>query len=296
MDLSHLTAKTQAVLDQPIEERLAYIRKDSWVPYPRATAILQQLEELLNYPKCDRMPNLAICARTNNGKTRLIKHFLSEHKATDNVAGDAVQVPILYLQCPGVPDESRLYDAILSRLFKKFRPTASPREKLPIVLGILADVEVRVIAVDEANFAEAGSMDRQKTFLNALRYIANELRISIVTLGTEEMMRVIRSVPAFENRSIPAFLPRWECDNDFRQLLASFEMLLPLKNPSRLYDKKFATLLHSRSEGTIGELKMLLAALAEKAMRSGKEMITEEMVDDCGYRPPSLRKREVVPV
>lgn len=296
MDLSHLTPKTQAVLDQPIEERLAYIRKDSWVPYPRATAILQQLEELLNHPKCDRMPNLAICARTNNGKTRLIKHFLSEHKARDNSAGDAIQVPILYLQCPGVPDESRLYDAILTRLFKKFRPTASPREKLPIVLGILADVDARILAVDETNFAEAGSMDRQKSFLNALRYIANELRISIVTLGTEEMMRVIRSVPAFENRSIPAFLPRWECDNDFRQLLASFEKLLPLKNPSRLSSKHFATLLHSRCEGTIGELKMLLAALAEIAMRSGKEVITEEMVDDCGYRPPSLRKREVVPV
>lgn len=295
MTTDHLSSRTREMLGRPIEERIAYIRKDSWIPYPRAKEILKQLEDLLVYPKCDRMPNMAISARTNNGKTRLIKHFLSQHPASDNPTGEEIQVPVLYIQCPGIPDESRLYDAILINLCRKFRPSASPREKLPIVLNVLSEIGLRMLVIDEANYTESGSIGKQKTFLNALRYLANELRISIVTLGTEEMMRVIRTVPAVENRSIPVFLQQWKCDEDFRKLLASFEKLIPLQHPSNLSSRGFSTLFHSRCEGTIGELKMLLATAAESAMGKS-ECLTEEIVNACGYMSPSLRKLQKVPI
>ena len=123
------------------------------------------------------------------------------------------------------------------------------------------------------------------------RYLANELRISIVCLGTEEMMRVIRSVPSVENRFPPMVLPRWQADHAFRQLLASFEKIIPLIYPSGLPNSStLAAKLLTRSEGTIGELKMLLAAAATDAMRNGTERITEEIVDQCNYTPPSVRK------
>jgi hypothetical protein len=72
MNGDHLSPKTRELLDRPIEERIAHIQKDSWIPYSQANKVLQQLEDLLKHPKCDRMPNLAICAQTNNGKTRLM--------------------------------------------------------------------------------------------------------------------------------------------------------------------------------------------------------------------------------
>src|SRR5271166_3929662 len=120
------------------------------------------------------MLNLAISAQTNNGKTRLMKHFLSLHQASETSSG-TIAAPVFYVQSPSIPEESRLYSAILLKLCKKFRPSAPPKEK---------------------------------RFLNALRYLANELRISIVCLGTEEMMRVIRSVSSVENRFPPTILPR----------------------------------------------------------------------------------------
>ena len=91
---------------------------------------------------------------------------------------------------------------------------------------------IRILALDEVNFAEGGTAAKQKRFLNAIRYLSNELRISLVCLGTEEMMRVIRSVPAVENRFPPVVLPQWHSDNEFRKLLASFEKIIPLKYPS----------------------------------------------------------------
>src|SRR5215469_7570353 len=240
MDGEHLSQKTRDLLDRPIEERIAYIQKDSWIPYSEANKILQQLEDLLKHPKCDRMPNLAISARTNNGKTRLIKHFLSLHQASET-GGGTIIAPVFYLQCPSIPEESRLYSAILLKLCKKFRPTAPAQEKLAVAMDVLSQIEMRILALDEVNFSEVGTAAKQKRFLNALRYLANELRISIVCLGTEEMMRVIRSVPSVENRFQPMVLPQWQTDQEFRKLLASFEKLIPLKYPSGL--PKSATLI-----------------------------------------------------
>lgn len=292
----HLSPKTRAMLDLPISERVAYIKKDSWIPYPHGNEVLKQLEDLLRHPKCERMPNLAISARTNNGKTRLLKHFMSLHKSSDNPEGSAIIVPALYLQCPGVPDEARLYDATLSKLCKKFKPSASAREKLPMVIDVLREINLQLLIIDEGNYTESGSVPKQKIFLNALRYLGGELQISIVTAGTEEMMRVIRTVPAVENRFIPAFLPLWECNEDYRKLLASFERLIPLEYPSGLSSKALSTLIHTLTGGTIGELKILLAKAAEYAMCNNIGKITKKVIDACGYVSPAKRKDQRVPI
>jgi hypothetical protein len=50
MNGEHLSPKTRELLDKPIEERIAHIQKDSWIPYSQANKILQQLEDLLQHP------------------------------------------------------------------------------------------------------------------------------------------------------------------------------------------------------------------------------------------------------
>lgn len=293
---AHLSASARKMLVRTPKERIDYVKMDSWIPYAVAEKVLQQLEDLLTHPKVERMPFLAICSRTNNGKSRIIKHFFDLHKGDDNSAGDAVKIPVLRIQCPGSPDEARLYDEIFRRVFVKVRPSMSAREKQSVVFGTLSDISLRMLIIDEVNFAESGTVAKQKTFLNALRALSIELQIPIVMAGTEEMMRVIRSVPAFENRAIPVFLPLWDSDMNFRQLLASFEQIIPIKYPSNLSRRHFANLIHSRCEGTIGELKLLLGNLTELAIKSGTERITEDMLDACGYKTPSVRKREKIPV
>jgi Bacterial TniB protein len=51
------------------------------------------------------------------------------------------------LQCPSIPEESRLYSAILLKLCKKFRPTAPAQEKLVFVLDALSKIEIRILGV-----------------------------------------------------------------------------------------------------------------------------------------------------
>ena len=68
MNGDHLSPKTRELLDRPIEERIAHIQKDSWIPYSQANKVLQQLEDLLKHPKCDRMPTPRSALRPTMGR------------------------------------------------------------------------------------------------------------------------------------------------------------------------------------------------------------------------------------
>jgi hypothetical protein len=43
--------------------------------YTRSKRILEKLEDLLSYPRVNRMPNLLIVGATNNGKTIIESRF-----------------------------------------------------------------------------------------------------------------------------------------------------------------------------------------------------------------------------
>ena len=74
-DLSHLKTAAQSTAQLPNSERVARIRADRWIGYPRASAALEHLDTLLDWPKKQRMPNLLIVGQTNNGKSMIIEKF-----------------------------------------------------------------------------------------------------------------------------------------------------------------------------------------------------------------------------
>ncbi|WP_267313092.1 hypothetical protein ACCQ13_16450 [Xanthomonas sp. NCPPB 1638] len=86
-------------------------------------------------------------------------------------------------------------------------------------------------------------------------------------------------------------MPRWTFDADFLRLLASFERMLPLAEPSRLHDTALATRLFSLSEGYLGELATLLNQAATTAVEIGRERIDLKLLDGLGWVSPSERRR-----
>jgi Bacterial TniB protein len=47
-------------------ERIAYVRAERWITYPRAGAILAQMQRLLDHPRNSRMPSLLIIGETES--------------------------------------------------------------------------------------------------------------------------------------------------------------------------------------------------------------------------------------
>jgi hypothetical protein len=147
--------------------------------------------------------------------------------------------------------------------------------------------------VDEIHHILAGHISRQRQFLYVLKYLGNELRIPLVGVGTIDAARAIQTDEQLVNRFRPVALRRWQMNRDWQMLLASFERILPLRNPSRLADISLATTLLAWSEGTIGELASLLRAAATVAVETGEERITEKLIKGLDWLPPSSRRNAV---
>jgi hypothetical protein len=288
---SHLSASAAEWLSLPKIERIEKIRSPRWIGYPRTKAIQSKLEDLLVWPKSHRMPNLLLVGDTNNGKTMLMQRFRSKHPAHDNPQGQGVRVPVLVIQAPPTPDEGRFYNAILELLFAPYKPNDRVDKKQAQVIKLLRYVELKMLVIDEIHHILAGNLNRQRAFLNVIKYLGNELQVPIVGIGTKDAFRAIQTDPQLANRFEPALLPRWTFDAEFLRLLASFERMLPLADASKLHDTTLATKLFSMSEGYLGELSTLLNQASVSAVETGHERIDSKVLDDLSWISPSERRR-----
>lgn len=287
---SRIREKVAALRERPDEERILYIRSPRWIGYQAATDILGRLETLLAYPASDRMPNLLIIGDTNNGKTALAKRFWRRHPAADNKDGESVAVPVLFMQAPPVPDEGRFYNAILELLFAPHKPHDRVDRKQVQAIKLMRAVGLRMLIVDEIHHLLAGSLSRQRAFLNVIKYLGNELGIPIVASGTRDAFRAIQTDPQLANRFEPAVLPRWKNDDEFGSFLITFESMLPLRKPSDLDDLSLGDRIYSMSEGYLGEICKILVEAAVRAVESGREQIDHKVLDAIKWVSPSARR------
>jgi hypothetical protein len=221
----------------------------------------------------------------------LANRFVQLHPADKTLGGEAVSVPVLAIQAPPGPDEGRFYNAILEALATPYNPRERVAQQQIQVLRMLKRIGIQMLIIDEVHNVLTGAVTKQRQFLNVLKYLGNDLQITLVGLGTKEALRALQADPQLANRFEPAALPPWQLDQEFQMLLASFERVLPLRQPSGLADEKLARKLLALSEGSLGELSVLLTSAAVYAVRSGTECIDEKVLAAIDWIPPSERRR-----
>ncbi|WUU93843.1 TniB family NTP-binding protein [Spirillospora sp. NBC_01491] len=288
-DLDHLHEIAQRAARLPADERVRYVRADRWIGYTRAAGALERLEELVEWPAKQRMPNLLLVGPTNNGKSMIIEKFRRGHLPASRP--DAEQIPVLVVQMPSEPSVVRFYTALLAAMGAPLRPRRRIAELEQVALNLLRRVGVRVLVIDELHNVLAGRGDVRREFLNLLRFLGNELKIPLVGVGTREAYLAIRSDDQLENRFQPLVLPRWEPGGEACSLLASFAASFPLRRPSPIAAVEMAEYLLARSEGTIGELAALLTDAAVAAIESGEEAINRRTLLMATYSGPTERRR-----
>ena len=243
------------------------------------------------HPRITRMPNMLIVAPSFNGKTSILEHFLSLHPPDLDPDGEKTICPVIFVESPSTPNVSDFYTRILDALMAVFKPTAAIQDKNSQIKRLFKQLDVKMLILDEVHHLIAGSMNRQKDFRNALKSLGNETKVVIVVAGIEDAYNAFATDPQMSSRFTPEELPLWRADNNFGSLLATLERRTPLKKPSNLKDPNKMLAMHTKCEGTLGDMCDLFRELAVDAIRNKAEEITLERIGTIHWVPPSRRKQ-----
>jgi Cdc6-like AAA superfamily ATPase len=261
----------QALLDNAT--RIQSLLRDRWIDYPRATQALESLERLLATPRRERMPCLLLYGDSNIGKTQIIAKFRRQHPDEFDERLGVEMRPIISMQMPPTPDQHRFYSALLFELGAPHNAAASLAVLERLARDLLRRMSPGMLIVDEVHHLLAGTYREQRAALNLLKFLANDLRASIVLVGTDDAVLALQSDSQMVSRFTPFEVPRWRESETFRRLLSAFERILPLRRRSDLAQRETAQYVLAASSGLTGEVSRLLNAAAELAIRTGDEAV-----------------------
>lgn len=281
-DLGHLDPSVVEVMSLPVEDRIAFAQQDRWIGYTKAQDALRSLSDLLAHPRTLRMPNLLLVGDSGNGKTTIIDKFCELHPVTPQPGGEPL-APVLTMGMPSEPSEARFWTELLLALKIPHRDSDPVQRKKNQAHSVLTYVQCRMLVIDEIHNVLYGSARQQRQFLGVIKNLSNDLKLPIVAVGIRDAIRVLHTDTQLSSRFEAFGLPRWQLDSEFLRLLASFERLLPLAQPSGLANRELAIKLHSMSGGTIGELSRILKRATVQAIRDRSEQVTVKSLDQIEW-------------
>ena len=286
MDLEHILAEFRHVAAWSAEERIRFMEEPRWIGYRRAEALIAELKRWLDLPKRPRMPNLLIVGEPNNGKTTLVKTFQEEHGQGYVNEDDEPVKPVIIAEAPPVADEKGLYISILERFATPYRESSPVNALRMKAIRMLRYCHTNMLIIDELHSLLTGTSRQQRVVMNALKMLCNELAIPIIGVGTREAVQVLHTDTQYSSRFEVRDLPAWKADREFQELVASFERVLPLREPSLLHEPALVAPIYSICGGNIGNLHRLMRACAGEAIRSGTEQITKKIVEEHRWQRP----------
>lgn len=262
--------------DGDAEERVELILRDRWVTYPQGAAALEQLAELLRGARRTRMPSLLVFGEPDIGKTTVIRKFMRGREHVFYEGSGRKIAEVVAVEAPPVADEARLYGAILDAVGAPV-PRGGIVELERATYGQLARLNTRLVVIDETNNLVIGSAGAQRRTLAALRRMANQLALSFAYFGTAEALNAIMSDPQGEGRSQPFRLTRMTNDADYAAIVRAVVAYLPLQCASPCADE-LVQVVHELTAGSPGKTFRLLNAAAVRAIDTGAEQITTDLL------------------
>jgi hypothetical protein len=173
---------------------------------------------------------------------------------------------------------------------------ASAQQLLRCALDDVSSCETRLLIIDDLHFLR-GRPERMTELSNQFKYIANEfpLTVLLIGIGLHERNALLDDRNAYRDHEMeqllrcttPVDMSPFRVNGEtqrrrWRDLLLTLEqrLLLTQKFPGMLADE-LSDQLFVRSTGHMGSLMALIRLACQKAMRTGTERITAELLDTC---------------
>lgn len=278
----HLDPRVRPAATADDGERLAQISADWWISYPPGDDVVSRLFELIDLPQRMRPPSLLVHAPPNSGKSAIIARFLQLYRA--RVARqEADPDGVVALQAPPTVDEKRLYVEILKALGAAAPETTSTRLR-GMVVRQLQVRRTRLLIIDEMQHILSQRPSAQQVVLNTLKYLSNELGLSIAGFGSSETRALVNADEHLAQRFDIIALPKWDKKQSWvveivRQRIA----LLPLRRPT-VVDRAFMNLLLQVSGPIGGRMLDMLERCGRAAIRDGSERLSISLLEEVALK------------
>lgn len=287
-DLSHLAEDYRERAMWADKERIAWIRMDRWLGFPKAETVRKNLDAMLRYPPRTRMPCLLIYGQTGMGKSRIVERFEAENPRGFNDTTGTATIPVVAVQLPPQPTDGEFYGEVLEKLGAGFACRGDVQRARQLTRRIMGQVGARMLILDEINHMLACTPRQQRVFLNTLRYLANDLQIPLVCTGNHEARAALLTDAALAERFDAVELVRWQNDEPFRLLMVTLAAILPLRKSSQLEEERCRTAILDLSDGNTGRIFRLVETLAVRAIENGTERIEVGDLDADDLVLPSV--------
>ncbi|KZZ63920.1 TniB family NTP-binding protein, partial [Sulfitobacter sp. HI0129] len=188
--------------------------------------------------------------------------------------------PVVVAQVPSEPIERDLYRELLSSMGAPAMAGGTLAREKDVCRSLLRTVGAKMIILDEVNGMLAGTYRQQRIFLNAIRFLANDLRIPLVCAGTDLARQALLTDAQLAERFEAFHLKPWKNDAVFAGLLKSLGHILPLREPSDLTGTATRARVHALTSGVTARIFRLIETAAEAAVHSGRERLDAKSFGD----------------
>ena len=220
------------------------------------------------------------------GKTHIQKRFLQLCSLRAEAEPGALMSSVFWLELNTGLTEKRLYLDIL-RTLNVPSPDTSATRLQAMVLRQLEARGVHLILLDELQRVTELRPADQRQVLNALKYLSNQLSVSLAGFGSGEAKALIQSDLHLAERFDIVALPTWSRKEKWA-VDAMRERLsyMPLRKPTNV-GREFMGCLFAHSDALLGRMFRLLERTAIAALEN-EECVSASLIEAVASR----RRRE----
>jgi len=289
----HLNKETKAVMILSLDDKVAWVRKDHFVSYPKAKKILRDLDWIITQPQkpYNDLDSITIIGETGVGKTSIVSKFKDLYMKSEN-NGDYEEHTVAHCVLPDAALGLKgLYISILKAEPFNY-PVSEDRLRRRTThqledacIDLLKKTNVRILFVDEIQHALGSKV---QTTLNSLKRVLLLSGVPLVPVGTERTKEVLEMDDQLNDRCpVKSYskLCLWEADDDFRRFLKGYESFLPFPEPSNLHSvqkaMKIFDLVKTNDEQTnLRRVSRLIKRIAINALYDNQPSITMDYIDE----------------
>jgi hypothetical protein len=272
---NHVRQDKVNLLGLDSKDRIPIMLEDVWVDYAPSERIFKIMNNIAQAPKRITAPALLVGGTGGVGKSAIVKQI---HRRVVNSDG------LIFVNMSVDPDQLDHKRDLKTEIYKELGiPLSSSRGRSGASGAVPQDlIEVMNLrskwglVIDEFHDLLLVGKQEQRVNGSMLKTLLSEpYGMKLFAFGAVGARRVLNAKSETKRRFTEVILGDWTESEEFRSFLLGLEQCLPLREPSKLYEKKLTQLILVSTAGRMDKVIDLVRSAGCYALSSGKEYIDE---------------------